>query len=206
MDREGWNQRYGGRELLWTAEPNRFLAAEVAELPPGRALDIATGEGRNAVWLAERGWEVTAVDFSDVGLDKARRLAEEHGVDVDWVPADVIEYHPDEEAYDLVAVLYLHIPPKPRRVVLARAAAAVAPGGVLLIVGHDRDNLEHGHGGPDDPDILYTVDDLVDEVGDLEVEVAEQAVRPVETEDGQAEALDTVVRASRPEVSGPAGR
>lgn len=206
MDREGWNERYAGRELLWTAEPNRFLAAEVAELPPGRALDLATGEGRNAVWLAERGWKVTAVDFSDVGLEKARRLADEHSVSVDWILADVTEYHPEEGAFDLAAVLYLHIAPKQRRLVLARAAAAVAPGGTLLVVGHDRDNIEHGVGGPDDPEILYTVDELVDEVADLEVEVAEQVVRPVETDEGEAEALDTLVRASRPEVAGPAGR
>lgn len=206
MDRASWNERYAGRELLWTADPNRFLAAEVADLPPGRALDLACGEGRNAVWLAERGWQVTAVDFSDVGLEKARRLAGEHGVDVRWVQADVTEYHPDEQVFDLVAVLYLHVPAEQRRVVLARAAAAVAPGGVLVIVGHDRDNLEHGYGGPDDPEILYTVDELVAEVGDLEVEAAEQVVRPVETDDGGAEALDTLVRASRPEVTGPAGR
>lgn len=206
MDRDGWNERYAGRQLLWTAEPNRFLAAEVADLPPGRALDIACGEGRNSVWLAERGWDVTGVDFSDVGLGKARRLAEERGVEVAWVDADLVEHHPDEQAYDLVAVLYLHVPPKQRRMVLGRAAGAVAPGGVLLIVGHDRDNLEHGYGGPDDPEILYTVDELVDEVGDLEVEVAEQVVRPVETDEGVAEALDTLVRASRPEVTGPTGR
>lgn len=202
MDRDGWNERYAGRDLLWTAEPNRFLAGEVADLTPGRALDLAAGEGRNAVWLAERGWQVTAVDFSDVGLAKGRTLAEEHGVEVDWVLADLLEYHPPERAYDLVAVLYLHVPSPDRRIVLSRAAAAVAPGGVLVVVGHDRDNLEHGHGGPDDPDVLYTVAALVDEVRELEVEVAEQVVRPVATDEGEVEALDTLVRASRPEVSG----
>ncbi len=74
MDRNAWDERYAGDELVWSAQPNRFLVAEVETLPPGRALDLACGEGRNAVWLAERGWDVTGVDFSNAGIDKARRL------------------------------------------------------------------------------------------------------------------------------------
>src|SRR5690348_14293140 len=104
MDRAEWDRRYAGTELVWTAEPNRFVVQEVAGLPPGRALDLAAGEGRNAVWLAERGWAVTAVDFSAVGLDKARRLAAERGVEAGWVVADVLEYVPEPGAYDLVLI------------------------------------------------------------------------------------------------------
>ncbi len=84
MEREDWDRRYGGTELIWTAEPNRFVVEELGDLPAGRALDLGAGEGRNAVWLAERGWRVTAVDFSPVALDKARRLARARGVSVDW--------------------------------------------------------------------------------------------------------------------------
>ena len=83
------------RELVWTAEPNRFVVAELQDLAPGRALDVGAGEGRNAVWLASRGWQVTAVDFSAVGLDKGRRLAQDRGVAVDWVLADVRDYQPE---------------------------------------------------------------------------------------------------------------
>src|ERR1022692_4898294 len=76
MKSEEWDKRYAGQELVWTAEPNRFVVAELKDLAPGRALDLGAGEGRNAVWLASAGWQVTAVDFSAVGLDKGRRLAE----------------------------------------------------------------------------------------------------------------------------------
>jgi 2-polyprenyl-3-methyl-5-hydroxy-6-metoxy-1,4-benzoquinol methylase len=108
--REDWNARYAQKELLWTAEPNRLLAAEVASLEPGRALDVACGEGRNAVWLAERGWRVTGVDFADVALTKAAELAAARGVEVEWVPADVLEYEPPARSFDLVVVLYLQLP------------------------------------------------------------------------------------------------
>jgi len=89
MDREAWNQRYADAELVWSAEANGFLVQEVADLPPGRALDLGAGEGRNAIWLGERGWRVTAVDFSGVGLQKARRLAEARGVEVNWIEANL---------------------------------------------------------------------------------------------------------------------
>jgi SAM-dependent methyltransferase len=108
--REDWNERYAQKELVWTAEPNRRFAAEVDGLEPGRALDLACGEGRNAVWLAERGWRVTGVDFSDVALAKAAELAASRGVEAEWVVADVLDYRPEPRAFDLVAVLYLQLP------------------------------------------------------------------------------------------------
>jgi SAM-dependent methyltransferase len=160
MDAAAWDRRYADTALVWTAEPNRFLVEQVAELPVGRALDLAAGEGRNAVWLAERGWQTTAVDFSPVGIDKGRRLAGERGVTVDWVVADVTSWRPPVRAFQLVAVFYLHLPPGQRRDAYRIAASAVAPGGVLLVVGHDRDNLEHGVGGPQVPGTLLTVDEV----------------------------------------------
>jgi 2-polyprenyl-3-methyl-5-hydroxy-6-metoxy-1,4-benzoquinol methylase len=94
MDSEDWDQRYAGRELVWTAEANRFLVQEVDGMAPGRALDLACGEGRNAVWLAERGWQVTGVDFSEVGLEKARQFADSRGVPAEWIAADLLDYRP----------------------------------------------------------------------------------------------------------------
>ena len=91
MDRADWDERYAGSELLWSAEPNRFLVAETAGLTPGRALDLACGEGRNAVWLARRGWQVTGVDYSEVAIEKARRLASARKANVDWVVADLLD-------------------------------------------------------------------------------------------------------------------
>jgi SAM-dependent methyltransferase len=192
-----WNRRYAGRELLWTAQPNRFLVAEVADLAPGRALDLACGEGRNAVWLAEQGWRVTGVDFSEVALAKAGELAAARGVDASWVRADLLDYRPDRRACDLVVVLYLQVRAAERRQIVRAAAGAVAVGGTLLVVGHDSSNLEHGHGGPRDPSVLYTAADITGDLDGtgLEVERADLVRRPVDTPDGERTALDALVRA-----------
>ena len=123
MEAEDWDCRYRGTELVWTAQPNRFVVEELHALPPGRALDLGSGEGRNAVWLAERGWQVTAVDFSPVALAKARRLAQARGVTVNWVLADLRGYQPESAAHDLILVAYVHLPPVERGVVLAGAVA-----------------------------------------------------------------------------------
>jgi SAM-dependent methyltransferase len=197
VEREDWNRKHGEAGLLFGAEPNRFLVAEVDGLEPGRALDLACGAGRNAVWLAEQRWTVTGVDFSDVALENARGLAAERGVEVDWVQADVRAWEPPAEAFDLVAVLYLQIPAEERRPVLARAAGAVAPSGTLLVVGHDLQNLNGGYGGPKDPRVLFTPEDVVADLLGLEIEKAERVLRPVETEDGEAQAIDALVRARR---------
>ena len=196
--REDWNARYAGTELLWTAQPNRLFAAEVEDLPAGRALDVACGEGRNAVWLAERGWRVTAIDFSDVALAKGARLADSRGVEVEWVVADVLEHTPEPRSFDLVAVLYLQLPHAELARVLRSAAAALAPGGTLVVIGHDATNLTAGYGGPRDPSVLFTPDDVVAELGDLVVERAETVRRVVALEDGEATALDAFVRVVRP--------
>ena len=197
MEREDWNRRYGETELLWTAEPNRFVAEELRDLPPGRALDLGTGEGRNAVWLAERGWQVTAVDFSSVALDKGRGLAQARGVGVDWVLGDLRGYRPEPAAYDLVLVAYLQLPQDERAAVLRGAAAALARHGTLLVVGHDVANLAEGVGGPQDPAVLYTPEVIVAELPGLTVNRAERVRRPVDTDAGTSEAVDTLVLASR---------
>jgi SAM-dependent methyltransferase len=197
MEREDWNARHGEAGLLFGADPNRFLVAEVAELPPGRALDLACGSGRNAVWLAARGWKVTGVDFSDVALAQARALAAERGVEVEWVEGDLLDWEPGEPAYDLVAVLYLQLPADERRTVLARAAAAVTSGGTVLVVGHDLENLNGGHGGPKDPAVLFTPADVAAELPGLQIEKAERVLRPVRTEGGEVQAIDALVRARR---------
>jgi SAM-dependent methyltransferase len=200
MDREAWNQRYADAELVWSAEANRFLVQEVADLPPGRALDLGAGEGRNAIWLAERGWRVTAVDFSGTGLQKARRLAEARGVKVNWIEADLRTYSPARGAFDLVVLVYIHLPGEERRALVRRAADAVAAGGTLLVIGHDRSNIEEGYGGPQDPTILFSPDDISDDLAGIEelrVMRADRVMRPVMTDDGERNAIDALVRAER---------
>lgn len=196
MDAQAWNERYREKELLWTAEPNRFLVDVVSDLPPGRAYDLAGGEGRNAVWLAERGWSVTVVDWSSVALEKGKALAERRGVEVRWVEADLLDWSPRDKA-DLVAVVYLQLPARERHAAWVTAAEALAPGGTLAIIGHDSSNLTEGYGGPPSPDVLYTAEEVVEVLADrLTIERAERVERPVETDDGVRVALDNVVVAT----------
>ncbi len=196
MDAAQWDERYDQDELVWTAEPNRFLVAEVGDLTPGRALDVACGEGRNAVWLAEQGWTVTGVDFSPVGLDKGRRLAAGRHVDVRFELADATTYAPPPE-FDLVIVMYLHLPAGDRTRAFTNAASGLRAGGTLLVVGHDITNLPDGVGGPQDPAVLYGPDDVVAAIGGLEIVKAERVMRPV-ADRSDRQAIDVLVRARRP--------
>jgi SAM-dependent methyltransferase len=196
MKRDHWDRKYAEAKQLWALTPNRSFEAEAADLPPGRALDLACGEGRHAIWLAKRGWEVTAVDFSEVAIAKARARAASEQVDIDLRCADLLEFEPEPEAFDLVLILFLQIPEDERRLVLSRATAALAPGGTFVLVGHDLDNLKNGTGGPSDPSVLYTPDDIVADISRLEIEKAEQVLRPAD--DADRPAIDVLVRARRP--------
>lgn len=198
MRAEEWDARYRDAELLWAAEPNRFVEAELDGVAPQRALDVGCGEGRNAVWLAERGWRVTAVDFSAVAVDKGRAFAVSRGVEIDWLVEDLTVWQPPRLAFDAVVIAYLHLPTEPFAEILRGAAAAVAPGGLLVAVGHDRDNAEHGYGGPPDPSVLWDVDTLTGLVAGLTVERAEQVTRTVATDEGTRTAIDALLRARRP--------
>jgi SAM-dependent methyltransferase len=195
VKRERWNERYSQPGLLWSERPNRFLVAEVSGLAPGRALDLACGEAQNAIWLAQCGWDVVGVDFSDVGIAKGRERAASEGVDVELLVADLLEYEPERAAFDLVLLLYFHLPPDELGGVLDRAAAALTPGGTLLAIGHDRTNIENGVGGPSDPAILYTPDEIAAELTGLEIEKAERVHRDVP--DADRPAIDALVRARR---------
>lgn len=167
-------------------------------MTPGRALDLGCGEGRNAVWLATQGWSVTGVDFADVGVDKGRRLAEAEGVSVEWVVADLRAYQPEGDAYDLVIVLYLHLPAPDRRAIHRAAVRSLRPGGTFLVVGHDLTNLTDGYGGPQDPSILFTPDEVVEDLASLSMVKSERARRQVSTGGGERTAIDAVIRAVRP--------
>lgn len=136
---EFWEARYAERDHIWSPRPNHALVTAVASLPPGRALDLGCGEGGDSVWLAERGWHVTAIDISSVAIARAQRLAAEHHVPagrITWLVRDLGGWEP-REAYDLVSACFLHSPVRfPRADVLRRASSAIASGGYLLVVGH----------------------------------------------------------------------
>jgi 2-polyprenyl-3-methyl-5-hydroxy-6-metoxy-1,4-benzoquinol methylase len=200
MDRNDWNERYAAQGLLWGAEPNRFVAEELRAVPPrGRALDLACGEGRNAIWLAKLGWLVTAIDYSSVAIERARRLAAEQHVDVEWIEADITSFAPVAGAFQLVVIAYLHLPETSRRTVLAHAASALGPGGTLFMIGHARLNLTQGVGGPQRSELLWEPSEVRGEIATLGLTVqrAEHVRRPVETAEGVKDAIDTIVRAER---------
>jgi Fe2+ or Zn2+ uptake regulation protein/predicted O-methyltransferase YrrM len=196
---ERWNERYSDRGYLWAVEPNQFVERHLSGLEPGTAVDLAAGEGRNAVWLARAGWHVMAVDFSQTGLDKAARLAAASGVAerVVTVNADALAWAPAEPV-DLVVIAYLQLPPAQVRTALEHARTWLRPGGRVFVVAHDRTNIEHGYGGPPSPDRCYDLDETVEALSGLEIDLAEVAERHVETEDGPRIALDTLVIARRP--------
>ena len=202
MNAEEWDRRYDRAEYVWHVAPNRFLPELVAGLPVGRALDLACGEGRNAVWLAQQGWSVTAVDFSPVGVAKGQRLAADSDVDVEWVVDDVTTWVPPPAAFGLVVLFYVQLAAPARAAMLGHAAHALAPGGRLVLVAHDLTNLTEGIGGPQDATVLPTpelvVADLaVSGVDDLRVDRAERITRSVDTDDGPRDAIDCLVVATR---------
>jgi 2-polyprenyl-3-methyl-5-hydroxy-6-metoxy-1,4-benzoquinol methylase len=189
VDRDAWNQRYAAQPLLWDVDPGPFLGPEVGGLVPGRALDLGAGEGRTALWLAEHGWAVTAVDFSDVALERGRGRADEAGVAdrIEWVCEDLLDYSPVGGSFDLVLSMFIHLPAPARRRLLGEAAASLAPGGVILVVGYDTTHAVEGQGGPRDPAILFSPEAIVEDLPGLRVERAERL--------RVGDAVDAIVRA-----------
>jgi SAM-dependent methyltransferase len=174
--RARWDERHAAGDFEGGG-PNPTLVAAVGALRSGRALELAAGSGTNAVWLAGLGWETTAVDWSPVGIANGRAKAAASGVEVEWLEHSLFDWSPPTRSFDLVAIVYLHLPPEERRPIYAQAAAAVAPGGRLVIVGHDRINATEGEGGPPDPDRLFTATEIAAELlaadSHLEIERAE---------------------------------
>lgn len=200
-NRERWNERYRTKELIWSAGPNETFAQEIGKVAPGKALDLGCGEGRNAIWLAELGWEVTAIDFSEVAIDKARQIADRRGVNVNWIRDDVSTWQCQPGGFDLVAVLFLHTRTGERNNWLTRATEAVGPGGIFIYIGHDPSNIAKGTGGPQDPDVLPGIEDITSHLTGFVIErtaIIERLVEHDPGHHGAAEghiALDALVRA-----------
>jgi len=194
--RGAWDARYAeaarSDSSVWSREPNAFVASVVTDLAPGTAIDLACGEGRNALWLAQRGWQVTAVDFSRVAVETGRARAGRLGLEVDWVAADVTDWT-SPGLVDLIVIAYLQLPAAELASVIATCAGSLEPEGLVVLVAHDLDNLERGVGGPQNPTVLTSVDSLRAAAADLEIERCEQVQRRV----GDAIAIDTVLIARR---------
>ncbi|MCU1607952.1 MAG: Methyltransferase type 11 [Modestobacter sp.] len=197
MQAQDWDARYAEKPQ-WSAAPNAVIASLLGGLPPGRAVDLAAGEGRHALWLAGRGWEVTAVDFSAAGLERGRAAP---GADeVGWVVADVLTWEPGAAGLDLVLVAYLHLPEADTVDLLTRAVGWLSPGGRLVVLGHDVQNLTRGVGGPQEAAILHSVDRLAPVAALLAVDRLEQVSRTTPA----GTAIDTLLVGRRPAEPSPA--
>ena len=198
MDARDWDRRWLDKRLHAHGEASSVALDALEDLEPGRALDLGCGSGRHAVWLAERGWQVTAVDFSREALRQARERAAHVGAEVGWIEADLVAFEPAAKSFDLVLLAYLHVAADERRAILAKAEAAVADGGTLLLVGHDLTNIGTGAPGPTSPAVLYTPADIVPELPELVIERTEQLTRPTKLDDGsEVNAIDALVLARR---------
>ena len=200
MDATDWDSRYAAAEQVWSTGPNRFVAEELADLPPGVAVDLACGEGRNSIWLADQGWQVTGIDFSEVAIERARATAGDR--QVTWVVGDALIV--DLPAADLTLLAYLQLPAEQRRTAVRRAFSALRPGGTVFVIAHDSTNITEGTGGPQDPAVLYTAEDVLADLEGQPFEVvrAERVARRVTKDDdhGGAEELtawDALVRLTR---------
>jgi SAM-dependent methyltransferase len=203
LDAEGWDRRYAAKDCVFSVEPTPVVTELVAPLTPGRALDLAAGEGRHALWLAQRGWQVTAVDFSRVGLERAAARGHGLGVNIDCVRANLYDYRPRRGAFDLVLIAYMHPEPGERATVFGYAARALRPDGRLLVIGRDLADLTAGY-GPSDPDRRFTVERLAGALpAGLELERCEQVRREREGPEGPVSLIDTVAWARRTSATGP---
>ncbi|SDC89492.1 Thioredoxin reductase [Geodermatophilus telluris] len=204
-----WEERYRSHgDGVWSGRVNDVLATEAADLPPGRALDAGAGEGGDAVWLARRGWAVTALDLSRTALDRAAAAAGAAGLTLDTRKADVSSWQPGEERWDLVTASFLHFPPATRDDVLRTLASAVTPGGTLLVTMHDGSDVSHGVQRPGLPEWYATGAQLaaVLEPAEWEVQVAESRPRQARVHEAHGHGdhvhvADAVLRARRRQPS-----
>jgi SAM-dependent methyltransferase len=201
FDEAFWDGRYRSSGQVWSGQPNAQLMAEVANLAPGRALDVGCGEGADAIWLAGRGWEVVAADISGVALGRAER----HARDVDPVASSRIEYRrtdlvadtPDADSFDLVTSQFMQLPPQPRTRLFAALIQSVRLGGTLLVVGHHPSDLATGVPRPPMPELFYSADQVAGLLDNSWTVVVEEArPRTATTPQGDAVTIhDAVLRA-----------
>ncbi|PKQ31472.1 MAG: class I SAM-dependent methyltransferase [Actinobacteria bacterium HGW-Actinobacteria-2] len=198
-DSATWNERYAATELVWSSEPNQFVVETCAGLRPGRALDLGAGEGRNAVWLAGRGWTVTAVDFAENAVSRITARSAMEALKITATVADAVSYQPPAGSLELALLCYLQLPLAQLRKAITHVAAGLVAGGRLVVIAHDASNLQHGYGGPRDPNMLTTatqVAQAMTEAG-LQVDSADVRERQVLVDTGFRYALDHVVIGSR---------
>jgi SAM-dependent methyltransferase len=174
-----WDERYAKDHFIYGTQPNDFVAAMAASIPAGPVLCLAEGEGRNAVFLAQRGHPVTAVDASATGLAKARALAAARGVALTTLAVDLADYRIEPDSWAGIVATWAHLPPPLRRVVHAAVVAGLCPGGIYLLEAYTPAQLAFGTGGPKDPALCMTLEALRDELAGLDLLIARECEREV---------------------------
>lgn len=174
-----WDERYSTDEFVYGTTANEFLVSTIDRLPKGRVLCVAEGEGRNAVYLAQAGCEVVAVDASRVGLDKAARLARQRGVHIETVVADLADFAIQPHSWDAVVSIFCHLEPQLRKALHRRVVAGLRPGGVLVLEAYRPEQIRYATGGPAAADMMPSLAELRDELEGLEFEHAVEIVRNV---------------------------
>ena len=174
-----WNERFAAEHYIYGTEPNDFLRHHYNAIAPGKVLCLAEGEGRNAVFLAQQGYQVTAVDSSDVGLEKAQKLAADRGVTISTIHADLADFELGREQWDGIVSIFGHLPSKLRGKVYRQVVKALKPGGVLLLEGYSQAQLQHQTGGPRDEDLLLSLPGLQHELEGLTFEHLQALEREV---------------------------
>ena len=162
-----WDERYGAEEYAYGTKPNEFLEENVHQIPKGKILSLAEGEGRNAVFLAKQGYSVTAVDASLVGLNKARKLAEENGVAVEFIHADLADYDLGENKWDGIVSIFCPLPSALRKQLYKKVEAGLKRNGVFLLEAYTPDQLKHGTGGGNSVDVMQSKESLSLELSGL---------------------------------------
>jgi SAM-dependent methyltransferase len=205
---EFWDERYRSSDRVWSGKPNVHLVDQAQGLTPGAALDVGSGEGADAIWLAQQGWQVTGVDISAVALERAAANAATLGADVagriTWLHEDLMSWDPGHARFDLVSVQYMHLPEPERTDLFGRLGRAVAVGGTLLIVGHHPSDLQTSVPRPPMPERFYTADEIVAEVldhgndGEWDIVTSAAEPRPATDPEGRTVTVhDTVLAARR---------
>ena len=198
LDAKMWDEKYASMELVWNLGPNQSVRNYFTDKKAGHIVDLGCGEGRNAIWLAQQGWTVTAVDFSSVALSKALALSQRAGVTLALEHADLTQWESASPSFDAALLCYIHFPAAVRAKLWRSAYESLVPGGELVIIGHHVRNLTEGVGGPQTADVLYTPSEVVEVLGAGNVVLSEDVLRTVDSPLGPKVAIDAMAVVRRP--------
>lgn len=189
--KDRWNSWYSQGEYVYGTEPNKFFEEEISRITPGKVLLLAEGEGRNAVFAAKLGWEVNAVDFSAEGKRKAEELATKNNVRLNYILNDLAEYEPEEQLYDAAGIFYVHLEKEIRERLIKSTINSLKHNGILIFECFEKEQLQYNSGGPKKAELLYSLEDAVNDFIDLEFKKLSK--EKVQLNEGQKHAGEGIV-------------